>query len=231
MKENAVLRKIPQVDELLKGLDESGALFGRTHFDATEAIREVLDELRAGIVQGEITEVPAADTILEMAGAKLKGKAWNEPAARYQCEPELFCITNLGRARMGEVAARAVMEAAQRYSTLEYDVEQGQRGSRYVHVEKLLAKLTGAEDALVVNNNAAALMLILNSVTTTKKEVAISRGELIEIGGSFRIPEIMKQSGSTLVEVGTTNKTHLFDYENAIGEDTAALLKVHTQQF
>ena len=119
---------------------------------------------------------------------------------------------------------------AQDYNTLEYNLEKGARGSRYAHVENLIAKITGAEAAMVVNNNAAAVMLVLSTMVKGK-EVITSRGELVEIGGAFRVPEIMQQSGGTLVEVGTTNKTHLSDYVNAINENTGALLKVHTSNF
>ena len=139
--------------------------------------------------------------------------------------------TNLGRAKLGQKAIEAVVEAAGNYSTLEYDVESGSRGSRYDHVNELIEKLTGAESCLVVNNNAAAVLLILSTMTKGK-EVVISRGELVEIGGSFRVPDIMEQSGSVLVEVGTTNKTHISDYERAIRpEITCALMKVHTSNF
>ena len=138
--------------------------------------------------------------------------------------------TNLGRARLSDAAVEAIHSVAQDYNTLEYNLEKGSRGSRYSHVEKLIAKLTGTEAAMVVNNNAAAVMLVLSTMTKGK-EVITSRGELVEIGGAFRVPEIMQQSGGTLVEVGTTNKTHLSDYQNAITENTGALLKVHTSNF
>ncbi len=230
MKENSILRRIPQVDELLNRMGGSADFSNGPHAVAAEAAREVLAELRDSIIQGIRTEVPEIGVILEMVESRIRNKT------RMSLRPVINATgiilhTNLGRARMGEEAAQAVMRAALSYSTLEYNVESGTRGSRHAHVEKLLARLSGAEDALVVNNNAAALMLILNTITRDKKEVVISRGELVEIGGSFRIPEIMKLSGSTLVEVGTTNKTHLYDYERAIHEETAALLKVHTSNF
>src|SRR5699024_1595369 len=123
-----------------------------------------------------------------------------------------------------------INEIATNYSNLEYDLEKGNRGSRYSHVEDIIKEITGAEDALVVNNNAAAVLLILSTMAKDK-EVIVSRGELIEIGGSFRIPDVMEQSQAKLVEVGTTNMTHLSDYENAINEETGALLKVHTSNY
>lgn len=138
--------------------------------------------------------------------------------------------TNLGRACLSERAANAAAEAARGYSTLEYDVENGCRGSRYQHVEALLCRLTGAEAAMAVNNNAAAVLLILSALAGGG-EVIASRGELVEIGGSFRIPEIVTQCGCKLCEVGATNKTHRRDYEAAIGEQTRALLKVHTSNY
>lgn len=123
-----------------------------------------------------------------------------------------------------------IKDIAINYSNLEYDLETGSRGSRYDHLEEIICEITGGEAAMVVNNNAAAVMLVLSSVAKGK-EVIVSRGELIEIGGSFRIPEVMEQSGASLVEVGTTNKTHLWDFENAINENTGALLKVHTSNY
>lgn len=138
--------------------------------------------------------------------------------------------TNVGRARLSEVAAEHVMEAALSYTNLEYDIENGTRGSRHTHVEDLIKALTGAEAALVVNNNAAAVYFILHTFAKNK-EAIISRGELIEIGGSFRVSAIMEESGAKLVEVGTTNRTHLKDYENAVSDQTSIIMKVHTSNF
>ncbi|MDR1243009.1 MAG: L-seryl-tRNA(Sec) selenium transferase [Deltaproteobacteria bacterium] len=138
--------------------------------------------------------------------------------------------TNLGRSRLAEEAARAVYEACVHYSNLEFNLETGERGTRYSHVEKLLCRLTGAEAGLVVNNNAAAVLLVLDTLCKGR-EVVISRGELVEIGGSFRIPEVMAKSGCVLREVGATNRTHPHDYSAAINENTAALMRVHTSNY
>ncbi len=138
--------------------------------------------------------------------------------------------TNLGRARLSERVSRHIADIASSYTNLEYDVADGRRGSRYSHVRQILRRLTGAEDALVVNNNAAAVLLALTTLIPGR-EVLISRGELVEIGGMFRIPDVIAQSGGTIREVGTTNKTHLADYAQAIGEQTGAIMKVHTSNY
>ncbi len=130
--------------------------------------------------------------------------------------------TNLGRSLLGKKAIENVITVAGSYNNLEYDIESGKRGSRYSHIEEIIKKVTGAEAAMVVNNNAAAIMLVLDTLAK-EKEVIVSRGELVEIGGSFRIPEVMKFSGAKLVEIGTTNRTHLYDYENNIRENTGVL--------
>jgi L-seryl-tRNA(Ser) seleniumtransferase len=138
--------------------------------------------------------------------------------------------TNLGRARLSDRATAHVVETAQNYSNLEYKIEAGERGSRHSHIEGLLREITGAQSCMVVNNNAAAVYLILRALAN-KKEVIVSRGQLVEIGGSFRISSIMEESGAKLIEIGTTNKTHLYDYENAVNDETAMILKVHTSNF
>jgi L-seryl-tRNA(Ser) seleniumtransferase len=138
--------------------------------------------------------------------------------------------TNLGRAPLGDYVREALLDIATGYSNLEMDLNSGKRGSRYDHMKELLIELTGAEDAIIVNNNAGAVMLVLSALTKNR-EVIISRGELVEIGGSFRIPEVMEQSGAVLVEVGATNKAYIRDYEAAVTEQTGAFLKVHQSNF
>ena len=138
--------------------------------------------------------------------------------------------TNLGRSILSDKAIQRVVEVSRSYSNLEYDLQAGERGKRHVHVEGILKRLTGVEAATAVNNNAAAVLLCLNTLARGK-EVIVSRGELVEIGGSFRVPDVMERSGAILREVGTTNKTHLKDYEKAINENTGLLLKVHTSNY
>ncbi len=225
-----MLRSIPKVDDLLNDPALSQICGESSHFVITDSIRKVLNELREGILSDEISRVWNDEEILERIKSDIK-KASLRNLRKVINGTGIILHTNLGRAKLGQKAIEAVVEAAGNYSTLEYDVESGSRGSRYDHVNELIEKLTGAESCLVVNNNAAAVLLILSTMTKGK-EVVISRGELVEIGGSFRVPDIMEQSGSVLVEVGTTNKTHISDYERAIRpEITGALLKVHTSNF
>ena len=225
-----MLRSIPKVDDLLNDPALSQICGESSHFVVTDSIRKVLNELREGILSDEISRVWNDEEILERIKSDIK-KASLRNLRKVINGTGIILHTNLGRAKLGQKAIEAVVEAAGNYSTLEYDVESGSRGSRYDHVNELIEKLTGAESCLVVNNNAAAVLLILSTMTKGK-EVVISRGELVEIGGSFRVPDIMEQSESMLVEVGTTNKTHISDYKRAIRpEITGALLKVHTSNF
>ena len=224
-----LLRKIPKVDELLRlpALAEVIAAFGDRA--VVEAIRAELDVLRQGILTGKICTLPETADLCCRIGKRAKGDAL--PSFRRVINGTgIILHTNLGRACLSEKAAMAVYEASKAYSNLEYDLETGNRGSRYSHVEGILCRLTGAESALVVNNNAAAVLLTLSALTQGG-QVIVSRGELVEIGGSFRIPEIMESCGAQLKEVGATNKTHLRDYENAITEQTKALMKVHTSNY
>ncbi len=194
-----------------------------------KAVQDYLQELRSAILAGERTEVPTPEQVEQEILRRLEE---TEPfhLKRVVNATGVVLHTNLGRAPLGAEAAARIAEIAQGYCNLEYDIDAGKRGSRYSHVEDLICELTGAEAAMVVNNNAGAVFLMLNTLAKGKK-VAISRGELVEIGGSFRVPEIMEQSGADLVEVGTTNKTHPEDYENAVQQGASVLLKVHTSNF
>lgn len=221
------LRQLPSVDRLLNAprLRELAAAHG--HDLVVDAVRATLDEARQRILGGDT--FPDTTTLIDAAAQKVQ--ALIQPTLRPVINATGVIIhTNLGRAPLSEAALQAMREVGTGYSNLEYDLEAGRRGSRYVHATELLQRLTGAEAALVVNNNAAATLLIL-SVLARGREVIISRGQLVEIGGGFRIPEVMAQSGARLVEVGTTNKTYIEDYARAITENTALLMRVHTSNF
>jgi L-seryl-tRNA(Ser) seleniumtransferase len=221
------LRKLPSVDRLLQE-DAVAALVERWGHDLTvEAAREALDVARQAIREGGLCPTPGA--LSQETGERLAARL--RPTLRPAINATGVIVhTNLGRAPLSAEARAAMDAVALGYSNLEYDLEAGQRGSRYVHAEELLCRLTGAEAALVVNNNAAAVLLILMTFARGKR-VILSRGQLVEIGGGFRIPDVMRQSGATLVEVGTTNRTYPRDYEAATDEDTAALMRVHRSNF
>ena len=222
-----LLRQIPKVDEVL-ARPAVAQLAENGRSAVTQAVRQVTEGLRQGILEGEAPDVSVEQVErLVLAAVEQAGRMSLRPVIN---ATGIVLHTNLGRAVLSHQVAQHVMEVAENYNTLEYSCEAGRRGSRYDHVEQLLCRLTGAEAALVVNNNAAAVMLILGTMAKDRN-IIVSRGELVEIGGSFRVPEIMEQSNSTLVEVGTTNKTHPQDYERAIDEQTAALLKVHTSNY
>jgi L-seryl-tRNA(Ser) seleniumtransferase len=221
------LRKLPSVDRLLQE-EAVTALVARWGHELTvEAAREALDAARAAIRGGE--PCPQPDALAQQVGEQLAAKLRPTliPAIN---ATGVIVHTNLGRAPLSAEARTAMDAVALGYSNLEYDLLAGRRGSRYVHAEEILCRLTGAEAALVVNNNAAALLLILMAFSRDR-EVIISRGQLVEIGGGFRIPDVMRQSGATLVEVGTTNRTYARDYEEAITESTVALMRVHRSNF
>lgn len=231
MNKNLLYRRIPKVDVLLED-EKIQELIGQYSYDTVlEAVREEMDGLRALIGRCE-DEAEGIQKIEQLPGRIREAvKAMHTPNMRTVINGTGTILhTNLGRAPIGERHMRHIADIAMNYSNLEYNLEAGARGERYSHFEKLLCKITGAEAAMAVNNNAAAVMLILSTMGKGK-EVIVSRGELVEIGGKFRIPDVMEQSGATLVEVGTTNKTHYTDYENAITEETAALLKVHTSNY
>ncbi|MDK1385529.1 L-seryl-tRNA(Sec) selenium transferase [Sinorhizobium sp. 8-89] len=227
MDANVRLRDIPSVDELLRSaaVVEAIECFGRQ--PVIEALRNVLAAIRNEVREGG--DIPTSDAIATAAVAAL------ETNDRSTLRP-LFNLTgtvlhtNLGRALLAEAAIDAATEAMREAVALEFDLESGKRGERDDHLRALVCELTGAEDATVVNNNAAAVLLVLNSLAAGR-EAIVSRGELIEIGGAFRMPDIMLRSGVRLVEVGTTNRTHARDYRDAMGPDTGLMMKVHTSNY
>jgi L-seryl-tRNA(Ser) seleniumtransferase len=224
-----LLREIPSVDRLLKH-PRCEVLLSRYNREyVTQKCREALDQLRAAIRQGK--GVATGDEAVIISGIEASIAAESRPGhIRVINATGTILHTNLGRALLAPEAIEA-MSAVGRYPVnLEFDLDAGKRGRREETLQKLLVDLTGTEAATVVNNNAAAVLLALNTLAQGK-EVIVSRGELIEIGGAFRIPEIMAKSGALLKEVGSTNRTHSADYENAIGENTALLLKVHTSNY
>lgn len=224
------LRQLPSVDELLREEAVQELLEALPRWAVVEAVREILNKKRQEALAGCFASAePSLALLLEELKKEAKSKV--RPNLRRVINATgVILHTNFGRALLSEEAASQLLEVARGYSNLEYDLEKGERGSRQAHLEGLLMKLTGAEAALVVNNNAAAVLLAINTLADGK-EVIVSRGELIEIGDSFRIPDIMRKAGGILKEVGTTNRTHLRDYEAAISERTALLLKVHTSNF
>lgn len=222
------LRALPSVDELLRREDAAALLARYARTRVVEALRQAQQEVRARLRAGQQGDTDAA-ALVARAGAILSMAAQGS-LRRVLNAAGVIVHTNLGRAVLSARARAAVRRVAAGYSNLEYDLASGERGSRYRHVAGLLCTLTGAEAALVVNNNAAAVLLALHTLARGR-QVVISRGQLVEIGGSFRIPEVMAASGATLVEVGTTNKTHLADYEQALTAETAAILKVHTSNY
>ena len=223
-----LLRRLPQIDEVLRqsSLQQAAARWGR---DLTvEHARAALARLRTEILEGGEPEV-SPEAAAESCVRSLERS--QRPSLRPVVNATGVVLhTNLGRAPLCREAVEAVTGVAGGYSTLEYDPAEGRRGSRYTHVDSLLCRLLGCESAMVVNNNAAAVLLVLSTMVSGR-EAVVSRGELVEIGGSFRVPEIMEMSGGLLREVGTTNKTHPQDYESALGENTGAVLKVHTSNY
>jgi L-seryl-tRNA(Ser) seleniumtransferase len=225
-------RFIPSVDRLLSTEELKAALDRHPRWVVLQEVRALLDDLRAGAIP-IVTEAAGREAWygeLAAEAARRAAAASGLSLRRVLNATGVVLHTNLGRAPLARRAMDHALEIGARYSNLELDLATGERGTRYAHVRDLICALTGAEDAIVVNNNAAAVLLCLSELAAGR-EVVTSRGELVEIGGSFRIPDIMRQSGCRLVEVGTTNRTHLADYERALTEDTALLLKVHTSNF
>lgn len=223
-----LLRSLPSIEELLND-PRLKALEGRIPRRAlVQAAREAVDDVRTAVLEGARQAVERDDIATD---ALLRAAASQRPSLRRAINASGVVIhTNLGRSVMARSAVDAAADAAGRYSTLEYDTAAMARGSRHAHCEKLICALTGAEAAIAVNNNAAAVMMVLSEFASGHRAV-VSRGELVEIGGSFRIPDIMALSGADMVEIGTTNKTHARDYVRAIDDDTAMLLKVHPSNY
>lgn len=231
MEKNKYYRLIPKIDVLMEYDEIKNLCSSISREYVLESARKVTENLREFINNSDSeTEIEKKiDNIIEDIKKEVKSyTSFN--MKRVVNGTGTILHTNLGRAVISKNAADRIQQLVTGYSNLEYDLEEGARGSRYSHFEKIITKITGAESAMAVNNNAAAVLLILSALCKDK-EVVVSRGELVEIGGSFRVPEVMAQSGCKLVDVGTTNKTHLYDYENAINEETKALLKVHTSNY
>ncbi|NLV77699.1 MAG: L-seryl-tRNA(Sec) selenium transferase [Tissierellia bacterium] len=233
MEENKKLfTLIPKVDELLEEDNISKLLDIMPRKLVVDSIREEMDLIREDIKNNILNEDTIHQRIKSLPKLIVK-RANNKNSYRLKRVINgtgVVIHTNIGRSLIHKDIMDNVVEIATNYSNLEYDLEEGVRGSRYSHLEDIVVEITGGEAAMVVNNNAAAVLLVLSTLAKDR-DVIVSRGELIEIGGSFRIPDVMEQSGATLVSVGTTNKTHIWDYENAINEETAALLKVHTSNY
>ncbi len=219
------LRELPSVDHLLQQAGDLIASFG--HSLTAQAIRDSLEAARADIRDG--SQAPAAEELLARTASQLQD--WLAPTLRPVINATGVIVhTNLGRAPLSAAAQQAMQAVSVGYSTLEYDLERGSRGDRAQHCEALLARLSGCEAALVVNNNAAGVLLTLTALAS-EREVLVSRTQLIEIGGGFRIPDILQQSGATLREVGTTNRTHLRDFEQGLNPHTALILRAHHSNF
>ena len=225
-----VLRRLPQVQSLLETEEGRGLVAVYGHEVAVSALRSGLQDVRAAVQDGRIDEVPQfGREFFDLIAANILSAT--APNLRQVFNATGIVIhTNLGRSPLADEALQAINDVASGYSNLELDLEKGVRGSRYIHVEELICDLTGADGAIVVNNCAAAVVLCL-SAFAAERDVIVSRGELIEIGGSFRLPDVIAQSGARLQEVGATNKTRISDYANAITEDTSVLLKSHTSNF
>ena len=221
-----LLSRIPAVHVLAEGLEESKPGLPKAFY--TRAARLVTQRLRKDILEGGRTSLSEEEVF--RLGESLLAEETRPHLRTVINATGVVVHTNLGRSPLAEEALEAISAVARRYSNLEYRLSERRRGSRYEHVVGLLRELTGAEEALVVNNNAAAVLITLNTLAKGK-EVVVSRGELVEIGGSFRMPEVMAWAGCKLREVGTTNRTHLKDYESAINENTALLMKVHRSNF
>ncbi|MBW1944030.1 MAG: L-seryl-tRNA(Sec) selenium transferase, partial [Deltaproteobacteria bacterium] len=227
-----MLKKIPSVDRLLNTAEIAELALQYPRNLIIKAIHDVLAEVRGSILSGDASQEASDLNVAFVTGLVMERVT---RLARPSLRPVINATgivvhTNLGRSILAERVLKNFRPLSGGYCNLEYDLDGGKRGSRYTHVEGILMELTGAEAATVVNNNAAAVYICLETLAKGR-EVVVSRGELVEIGGSFRIPDVMRKSGARMVEVGTTNKTHLRDYEEVIGPETGLLLKVHRSNF
>jgi L-seryl-tRNA(Ser) seleniumtransferase len=221
------LRNLPSVEQLLQNATDLITTYGRPL--TLDALRTTLDDIRARFKLDPELALPTTDEILSRAESRLSD--WTRPTLIPVINASgVILHTNLGRAPLSKATIAAMQTVSLGYSNLEYDLEAGKRGSRLIHAESVLQKLTGAEAAVVVNNNASAVMLTLAALSNRKRAI-IARSQLVEIGGGFRVPDVMKQSGAKLVEVGTTNRVHLHDYEEALSEPTGVVMRAHRSNF
>jgi L-seryl-tRNA(Ser) seleniumtransferase len=225
------LKNLPKIDEILILLEKDGVSGEFPRNVVVDTSRSLVGEMRDAIVasKGKTPRLLSTQKAAEEVKKRLL-KLREFSLKKVVNATGIILHTNLGRAPLSERAIERIVAVSRGYSNLEFNLEKGKRGIRYDHVRKILCSISGAEDAVIVNNNAAAVLLVLNTLSK-EKEAIVSRGELIEIGGEFRIPEVMEKSGAILREVGTTNRTHLSDYENAIDTTTGLILKVHTSNF
>lgn len=224
---NNSLQSLPSVDRLMRTESATSWIerFGRSM--TLDAVRTILEDVRTHYAKAQT--IPNEETLQNQVENRLK--MWNRPTLQPVINATGVVLhTNLGRAPLSAASVQAIHEAASGYTNLEFDLEKGKRGSRLVHAEALICRLTGAQAAMVVNNNAAAILLAL-SVVARRRSVVISRTQLVEVGGGFRIPEVMKQSGARLLEIGTTNRVHMADYELALEENPAAFFHAHRSNF
>lgn len=228
MAKKELLKQLPSVDEALKGHQGHVWLDQHARPHVVAAIREAIDGRRKSIIEGKSTEA-SLESLIPDIGAVLKSKS-SLSLKKVINATGIVVHTNLGRSPLAASAMDNIVNVARGYSNLEYDLSEGKRGKRHSHIRRLIRETTGAEDGIAVNNNAAAVLIALSALARGR-EVIVSRGELVEIGGSFRVPAVMNESGAILKEVGTTNRTHPHDYEKAITENTALILKVHQSNY
>ncbi len=223
-----LFKNLPKVDSMLERSDVKTLLSSYPRWVVIEGLRKILEEKRNAIKEGTISSISSDEIAKELIN---RIEEFSSPSLRRVINATGVVLhTNLGRAPLAEEAIKAISEIGANYSNLELDLKTGKRGLRYIHIIEIIKKITSCDSALVVNNNAAAVFLILNTLAKGK-EVIVSRGELIEIGGAFRLPEVMESAGAILKEVGTTNRTRVSDYEKAINENTALILKAHTSNY